>query len=146
MNQVPTLAYLNSDLQRWCGDEGVGFPFSSLLKNCVKLERTSTVWDYLVHKIRYYFTPEWVYDQKKFTSDIDSGKSIRKGKKKQEKALATSANISDLEKKKLRKGEKQRLDEEGVAIDEAVVLQVLIGEEDSDNDDGFYRNGNEEKH
>ena len=34
----------------------------------------------------------------------------------------------------------------GAAIAEAVALQVLIGEEDSDNDDGFYRIGNEEKH
>lgn len=91
--------------------------------------------------------------KKQVKDELDRIKQAEKKKRRLEKALATSAAIiSELEKKKQKKKEEQqRLDEEGAATAEAVALQVLIGEEDTDDtmtrgshQERFYRNRNEE--
>lgn len=74
--------------------------------------------------------------KKQVKDELDRIKQAEKKKRRLEKALATSAAIrSELEMKKQRKKEEQqRLDEEGAAIAEAVALNVLLGEEDTDDD------------
>ncbi|XP_014511869.1 uncharacterized protein LOC106770583 [Vigna radiata var. radiata] len=66
--------------------------------------------------------------------ELDCFKQAEKKNRRLEKALATSvAIIYELEKKKQKKKEEQqRLDEKGVAIAEAVALQVLLGEDSDD--------------
>lgn len=73
-------------------------------------------------------------DKKKQVKDeVDRLKQAEKKKRRLEKALATSAAIrSELEMKKLKKMEEQRLDEEGAATAEAVALHVLVGEDTDD--------------
>ncbi|XP_071732217.1 uncharacterized protein [Rutidosis leptorrhynchoides] len=75
--------------------------------------------------------------KKQVKDEFDRIKQAEKKKRRLEKALATSAAIiSELEKKKqMKKEEEQRLDDEGAAIAEAVALQVLIGEDDSEDKD-----------
>ncbi|KAK8944854.1 hypothetical protein KSP39_PZI007663 [Platanthera zijinensis] len=73
-------------------------------------------------------------DKEKQTKDeVDRLKQAEKKRRRLEKALATSAAIrSELEMKKLKKMEEQRLDEEGAATAEAVALHVLVGEDADD--------------
>ncbi|KAK4350880.1 hypothetical protein RND71_030193 [Anisodus tanguticus] len=75
--------------------------------------------------------------KKQVKDELDRIKQAEKKKRRLEKALATSAAIrSELEKKKQKKKEEQeRLDEQGASIAEAVVLQVLLGE---DTDDSYF--------